>query len=55
MVENSVPPNCKFMVDDVEDLWVYQEKFDFIHARLMSGTLADWPGFLRQAYELVSA
>lgn len=47
----SVPPNLKFVIDDAEDLWVYQEKFDFIHARLMAGCFADWPNFFRQAYQ----
>ena len=48
---NRVPPNCKFVVDDVEDLWVYHEKFDYIHSRLMAGAIADWPAFFRQSYE----
>ncbi|KAK5174002.1 uncharacterized protein LTR77_001081 [Saxophila tyrrhenica] len=46
-----VPPNCKFIIDDAEDLWVYPEKFDYVHARLMAGCFADWPAFFRQAYE----
>ncbi|GIZ44753.1 hypothetical protein CKM354_000794300 [Cercospora kikuchii] len=46
-----VPPNIKFIVDDAEDQWLYDEKFDFIHARLMSGCFADWPAFIRQAYD----
>ena len=48
---SSVPPNLKFIVDDAEDTWLYQNKFDLIHARLMSGSFADWPNFFRQAYE----
>lgn len=47
----SVPPNLKFIVDDAEDTWLYQDKFDLIHARLMSGSFQDWPKFFRQAYE----
>ncbi|KAI7284275.1 S-adenosyl-L-methionine-dependent methyltransferase [Hortaea werneckii] len=46
-----VPPNLKFMIDDAEDLWLYAEPFDFIHARLMAGCFADWPNFFRQAYQ----
>ncbi|SMY22890.1 unnamed protein product [Zymoseptoria tritici ST99CH_1A5] len=46
-----VPPNLKFIIDDAEDAWLYPEKFDFIHARLMSGCFSDWPEFIRQAYE----
>ena len=36
---------------DAEDTWLYQDKFDLIHARLMSGSFQDWPKFFRQAYE----
>ncbi|KAI7133849.1 hypothetical protein D0869_10785 [Hortaea werneckii] len=46
-----VPPNLKFMIDDAEDLWLYAEPFDFVHARLMAGCFADWPNFFRQAYQ----
>ena len=48
---DSVPPNLKFVVDDAEDLWLYEKKFDFIHLRLMAGCFADWPKFFRQAFE----
>ena len=46
-----VPPNLKFLIDDAEDLWIYNEPFDFIHTRLMAGCFADWPNFFRQAYQ----
>ena len=46
-----MPPNLKFVIDDAEDMWIYPDKFDFIHARLMAGCFADWPNFFRQAYE----
>jgi hypothetical protein len=26
-----------FEIDDVEENWAYNEKFDFIHARIMTG------------------
>ncbi|KAK4237736.1 secondary metabolism regulator LAE1 [Achaetomium macrosporum] len=45
-----VPGNCRFHVDDYEDEWTYRpdEKFDYIHARAISGTVADWARFYRQ-------
>lgn len=46
-----VPPNLQFQVDDVEEPWIYSQKFDLIHARSMIGSLADWPKLLAQAYE----
>ncbi|TKA68601.1 hypothetical protein B0A55_08917, partial [Friedmanniomyces simplex] len=46
-----VPPNLKFLIDDAEDVWIYNQTFSFIHARLMAGCFADWPNFFRQAYQ----
>ncbi|OIW22902.1 S-adenosyl-L-methionine-dependent methyltransferase [Coniochaeta ligniaria NRRL 30616] len=45
-----VPNNCRFHVDDYEDEWTYRddEKFDYIHGRALSGTVADWARFYRQ-------
>ena len=39
-----VPVNCKFVVDDMENDWLYrpQEKFDFIHGRGLCGSIRDW-------------
>ena len=48
---SSVPPNLKFVVDDAEDEWVYDNKFDYIHCRLMAGCFADVERFIQQAYE----
>jgi len=47
----STPPNATFYVDDVEDPWTYSEKFDFIYARMMTGSIADWPKFFKQSNE----
>lgn len=30
-----VPPNCRFEIDDAEDEWLYSERFDYIHLRMM--------------------
>jgi hypothetical protein len=30
-----VPPNCRFEVDDAEDEWIYSQKFDYIHGRML--------------------
>jgi ubiquinone/menaquinone biosynthesis C-methylase UbiE len=46
-----VPPNVRFEIDDIEDEWLYQDKFDFIFARYLVGAIKDWPRLLRQAYE----
>lgn len=44
-----VPPNCKFVVDDITDTWVYeQNSFDFIHLRCLFGSVGDWPALYQQ-------
>jgi len=43
-----VPPNVKFMVDDIEDEWVHST-FDFIHMRTISPIIKDVPKLLKQA------
>ncbi|KAF4987147.1 hypothetical protein FGRMN_10531 [Fusarium graminum] len=45
-----VPPNVKFVIDDVEADWVEPEPYDYIHCRYMAGSIKDWPRLLKQAY-----
>ncbi|EFQ34885.1 methyltransferase domain-containing protein [Colletotrichum graminicola M1.001] len=49
-----VPPNVKFEIDDVESEWVNDQKYDFIFSRYLSGSLADWPTYVRRVYENLS-
>ena len=46
-----VPANVKFEIDDVEEPWTFQEKFDFIHARYLAAAIADWPKLVGQAFK----
>jgi hypothetical protein len=46
-----VPPNLSFLVDDLEEPWAFSSKFDFIFARMLTGSLANWPRFLEQGFE----
>ncbi|KAH0566179.1 hypothetical protein GP486_000432 [Trichoglossum hirsutum] len=46
-----VPPNVHFEVDDVEERWMYNEPFDYIHSRTMAKSIADWPNLVRQCYK----
>lgn len=46
-----VPPNVKFLVDDVEKPWVPGEEYDFIHCRYMAGSIKDWPMLIRQCFD----
>ncbi|CAI0643115.1 unnamed protein product [Colletotrichum noveboracense] len=48
-----VPPNLKFEIDDVEEEWLYSQKFDYIHLRFLNGSIADWKKLIKNAYESV--
>ena len=45
-----VPANVKFEIDDAEEPWTFQEKFDFIHARYLAAAIANWPKLVGQAF-----
>jgi len=47
-----VPPNCVFIIDNAEDEWPYQSSkpFDFVHWRVLAGSIRDWPRLYSQAY-----
>ncbi|KAM0235101.1 hypothetical protein ACHAPO_005895 [Fusarium lateritium] len=47
----SVPPNLTFYIDDIEDQWTFSYKFDHIYARMMTGSIRDWPKFIQQSYD----
>lgn len=44
------PPNVSFDIYDAEGEWAYQEPFDLIHFRGLSGAFSDWPAVYQQAY-----
>ena len=46
-----VPPNVKFMVDDVESEWLEPENFyDLVHARHVTQAFKNFPTLLERAY-----
>ncbi|KAL1854552.1 hypothetical protein Plec18170_004642 [Paecilomyces lecythidis] len=46
------PPNCRFIVEDVELDWSYGgQKFDFIHSRGMIACIMDYNRMYRQAFD----
>ena len=54
MQPNCVPPNCRFLLDDMEDDWDYEKNpFDYIHARFLAASINDWPRLVKQAYKYV--
>jgi hypothetical protein len=49
---NWVPPNLKFVVDDIEDVWLYpREHFDYIHIRHTTHSIKNRPLLLQRAYK----
>ncbi|KAK8155195.1 S-adenosyl-L-methionine-dependent methyltransferase [Phyllosticta citrichinensis] len=44
-----VPPNVRFLVDDIESEWVYSAPFDLIHLRAMAPAVKDWSKVLASA------
>ncbi|KAI0912010.1 S-adenosyl-L-methionine-dependent methyltransferase [Ustulina deusta] len=45
----SVPPNVTFQVDDVEDTWVHDNDYDFIHMREACGYMRSTPTVIESA------
>ncbi|KAL2000279.1 hypothetical protein VTN02DRAFT_3326 [Thermoascus thermophilus] len=46
-----VPPNVKFVVDDIEQQWTEPQPYDYIHCRYLCGSIHNWPKLVRQCYE----
>ncbi|KAG7403854.1 putative methyltransferase tdiE [Fusarium oxysporum f. sp. rapae] len=46
-----VPPNVRFLIDDIDEEWDYSEPFDYIHSRMMNFSVQDWPVYLRKIYQ----
>ncbi|KAK4157009.1 hypothetical protein C8A00DRAFT_30102 [Chaetomidium leptoderma] len=47
-----VPPNVRFMVDDVESPWLHPRNyFDYIHSRHTVMAIKDWPKLMRRTLE----
>lgn len=46
-----VPPNVKFLIDDVEAEWLNGDNWDFVHLRNMIPVMKAPVALLKQAYE----
>ena len=42
-------PNVQFLIDDAEDEWL-GKPYDYIHIRMLSGAIKDWPALLAKAF-----
>lgn len=50
----SVPPNCRFQIDDADDDWTFTSAFDFIHARTMCSCFSDHKSVISKCYNAIS-
>ncbi|KAL1989598.1 hypothetical protein VTN49DRAFT_6795 [Thermomyces lanuginosus] len=49
-----VPPNVKFLVDDITSDWAYESNpFDFIHARYLACSIKDYGKLIKECYRSV--
>jgi len=48
------PPNCSFLVQDAEADWIFDHKFDYIHARLVVTCFADHKKVIQSAFEALT-
>ncbi len=49
-----VPPNLKFIIDDIEEEWVYRpNSYDYIHCRHVAQTIKNKPQLLERALRYV--
>ncbi|KEF50943.1 uncharacterized protein A1O9_13005 [Exophiala aquamarina CBS 119918] len=48
---NRTAPNCRFIIDDLEQNWAYPtgKSFNYIHQRSLSGSIGDWTRLYKQA------
>jgi len=49
--QTRIPPNLKFLVDDIEDDWVAGSDYDLVYARNIAPVVKDFPKVLKRAYE----
>lgn len=38
-------------IDDVEAPWTFNQKFDYVHLRILTGSIKDYPALVAQVYE----
>ncbi|KAK1658482.1 methyltransferase domain-containing protein [Colletotrichum godetiae] len=46
-----VPPNVRFEIDDIEEPWLFSQPFDYIHSRMMTGSISNWKRFLQSCFD----
>ncbi|QKD52025.2 S-adenosyl-L-methionine-dependent methyltransferase [Fusarium oxysporum Fo47] len=48
---SSVPPNLRFIIDDIDEDWEYGQPFDYIHSRMMVFSIKNWEDYIRKIFK----
>nr|POE56557.1 protein hob3 [Quercus suber] len=46
-----VPPNIEFLIDDITSEWLYPQKFDYIHSRMIILAIKDWSKLVDEVWK----
>ncbi|KAK2022366.1 TAM domain methyltransferase [Colletotrichum zoysiae] len=46
-----IPPNLSWEMDDLEMEWTWPQRFDFVFARMLVGSLCDYQDFVNKAFD----
>ncbi|KAF9878690.1 putative methyltransferase domain-containing protein [Colletotrichum karsti] len=46
-----VPPNVQFQIDNIEEPWTFSQPFDYIHSRMMTGSIGNWEEYIRNCHQ----
>ncbi|UZP39241.1 hypothetical protein NXS19_007057 [Fusarium pseudograminearum] len=46
-----VPPNLRFIIDDMEEEWQYSNLFDYVHSRMMNSSVDNWENYATKIYD----
>ncbi|KAI1029394.1 hypothetical protein LB504_010679 [Fusarium proliferatum] len=49
-----VPPNVRFIIDDIDEDWEYGQPFDYIYSRMMVFSIKNWEDYIRKIFKHVS-
>ncbi|KAH8755273.1 hypothetical protein BGZ57DRAFT_944876 [Hyaloscypha finlandica] len=48
---DSMPPNVKFEIGDLEKPWSFSQGFDFVFSRMMTGSFSSWKQYIDRCFE----
>ncbi|RSL70007.1 hypothetical protein CEP54_002064 [Fusarium duplospermum] len=46
-----VPPNVEFFIDNIDEEWNHSAPFDYIHSRIRTSSIGNWPDYLKKIYD----